>query len=164
MYGYPGDGMMESAQKKEIILGGCIIYPKNPNKQCLNCGHQWKSKWRDIKYKNNWCPFCYNRKLCSNCVTCYNKSFASHPKSIYLSIENKLNARQLFLNSNKKYKFVCDKCNHSFDITLNKIASLSKHSLTSFNLINLLTFMPVACQSFTYLMYLFALPFISFSK
>lgn len=43
LYGYPGDGMMESAQKKEIVLGGCIIYPDNPNRQCLNCRHQWKA-------------------------------------------------------------------------------------------------------------------------
>ena len=44
LYGYPGDGMMESAQKKEIVLGGCIIYSENPNRQCFNCGHRWKSK------------------------------------------------------------------------------------------------------------------------
>lgn len=44
LYGYPGDGMMESAQKKEIVLGGCIIDPVNPNRQCLKCGHQWKAK------------------------------------------------------------------------------------------------------------------------
>ena len=44
LYGYPGDAMRESASKKEIALGGCIIYPDNPNRQCLICGHQWKSK------------------------------------------------------------------------------------------------------------------------
>jgi hypothetical protein len=44
LYGYPGDGMLESAKRKEIVLGGCIIYPKNPDRQCLKCGHQWKSK------------------------------------------------------------------------------------------------------------------------
>ena len=43
LYGYPGNGMMESAQKKEIVLGGCIIYSDNPNRQCLKCGHKWKS-------------------------------------------------------------------------------------------------------------------------
>ena len=34
LYGYPGNEMRESAQKKEIVLGGCIIYPNNPNRQC----------------------------------------------------------------------------------------------------------------------------------
>lgn len=95
---------------------------------CGKCGHEFEQDPNHINIWNRWCPYCSNQKLCENkeCITCNNKSFASHPKSIYLSNKNELTARQLFLNCNKKFKFNCDKCQHIFDITLNKITSLSR--------------------------------------
>lgn len=72
-----------------------------------------------------WCPYCCSRKLCTNenCNLCFNKSFASHPKSIYWSEKNKLKPRQVFLNSNKKYWFNCDKSIHSFATCLISISN-----------------------------------------
>jgi very-short-patch-repair endonuclease len=111
---------------------------KKPNEVALNshkkfwfdceCGHLFEQDPNHINIWNRWCPYCSNQKLCENneCISCNNKSFASHPKSIYLSNTNELTARQLFLNSNKKFKFNCDKCEHTFNITLNKITSLSR--------------------------------------
>ena len=37
----------------------------------------------------------------------FEKSFASHEKSKYLSVENKHTARQIFKFSGKKYNFKC---------------------------------------------------------
>jgi very-short-patch-repair endonuclease len=95
---------------------------------CGECGHPFEQDPNHINTWNRWCPYCSNQKLCENneCISCNNKSFASHPKSIYFSNTNELTSRQLFLNSNKKFKFNCDKCEHKFDITLNKITSLSR--------------------------------------
>ena len=44
LYGYPADETLQSWFKKEVELGGCIIQPNNPNRKCLNCGHQWRTK------------------------------------------------------------------------------------------------------------------------
>ena len=71
---------------------------------------------------------CNSRKLCDNedCSTCYNKSFASHNKAEFWSdknvdeIGNKINPRQLFKSSGKKYLFNCD-CGHNFESSLNNI-------------------------------------------
>ena len=75
---------------------------------------------------------CNSRKLCDNedCSTCYNKSFASHNKAEFWSdknvdeIGNKINPRQLFKSSGKKYLFNCD-CGHNFESTLNHISGIN---------------------------------------
>lgn len=36
-YGYPGMEMFEAAQRKEIILGGCIISDESPPWYCEAC-------------------------------------------------------------------------------------------------------------------------------
>lgn len=91
------------------------------------CGHQFESSLLNINQANNWCPYCCipSQKLCDNdCLSCYNKSFASHEKSKYWSGENELNPRQLFKGSDrKKYKFNCDKCPHKFEIILKSITT-----------------------------------------
>lgn len=57
-----------------------------------------------------------SRKLCEDdeCEICFNKSFASHPKSSYWSEENIISAREVFKNTGTKYKFNCD-CGHGFE-------------------------------------------------
>lgn len=54
------------------------------------CGHEFESSLLNINQANNWCPYCYNRKLCGECNTCFNKSFASHPRALNWSNKNKL--------------------------------------------------------------------------
>ena len=92
------------------------------------CGHEFEQDLNHINIGNRWCPYCSNQKLCENveCNICLNKSFAIHPKSIYLISKNKLIPRQLFLKSNKKYEFNCDKCKHIFETSLNKVSSLTR--------------------------------------
>lgn len=41
-YGLPGDEMFEEAERSEIVLGGCMQEIGAPDRQCLNCGHQWE--------------------------------------------------------------------------------------------------------------------------
>ena len=87
------------------------------------CGHTFESSLLNINQGNNWCPYCYNRKLCGNCDKCNEKSFASHPKSICWSYENELNPRQLFKNADRrKFKFNCE-CGHKLEMVLKQISS-----------------------------------------
>lgn len=57
-----------------------------------------------------------NKKLCrlEKCQDCYEKSFASHPRSKNWSKKNKLSPREVFKSSDKKYMFDCDVCLHEF--------------------------------------------------
>lgn len=90
-----------------------------------HCGHQFESSLLNINQSNNWCPYCCvpSQKLCSNdCLSCYNKSFASHEKAKYWSEENELNPRQVFKGADRrKFKFKCDKCLHELDMSLKQI-------------------------------------------
>ena len=97
------------------------------------CGHEILLIIKDI-CSGQWCGYCNNKKLCNNldCSVCFEKSFASHEKSKYLSVENKHTARQIFKFSGKKYNFKCNYCNHNF-ITV--IASITTKN----------TFCPYCC-------------------
>ena len=48
----------------------------------------------------------------------FEQSFASHEKSIFLR-DTKLDPRNIFRSSNKKYWFVCAVCGHEFEIMIN---------------------------------------------
>lgn len=45
VYGLPGPDLMESAQRGEVMLGGCLVMDENPDWRCTDagCGHEWKS-------------------------------------------------------------------------------------------------------------------------
>ena len=62
-------------------------------------------------------------KLCSDedCKYCLKRSFKSHEKSQYWSKRNEGKPRDYCLNSNNKFWFDCDKCDHDFEATLNNI-------------------------------------------
>ena len=89
------------------------------------CGHQFESSLLNINQGNNWCGFCSNppKNLC-DCKICFDKSFASHPKSICWLDENNIAPNKVFKCADrKKFKFKCDKCVHSFEMTLKEISS-----------------------------------------
>ena len=69
-----------------------------------------------------------SQKLCNkeDCEKCFNKSFSSHPKAKYWSDKNTLLPREVFKSSAKKILFDCNKCNHEFSISLNKISCLTR--------------------------------------
>lgn len=88
------------------------------------CGHIIQKVLHNIN-QGSWCPFCSNppRMLCesSDCIVCFNKSFASHPKNTYWGVENSKSPRQVFLNDNSKYWFECLDCFHMNYMALNAI-------------------------------------------
>ncbi len=43
-YGYPGPQMWEAVDRGEIVLGGCIIEPDNPQWRCLSCSTDLPAK------------------------------------------------------------------------------------------------------------------------
>ena len=90
---------------------------------CDKCGHSFESSLLNINKGDNWCPYCYNRKVCSNCDKCFNKSFASHPKSIHWHIDNICKPTEVLKGSEKKFYFNCDKCPHKLYISLKQISS-----------------------------------------
>jgi very-short-patch-repair endonuclease len=90
---------------------------------CDKCNHIFKISIDAITILNQWCQFCANQKLCenTNCIYCFNKSFASHPKSKYFNNTNNLKPREIFKSTHKKYEFTCNICYNVFNIALNKI-------------------------------------------
>src|SRR3989344_5701761 len=95
---------------------------------CDKCPHSFDVLLYNITNidSSRWCPYCSlpPHKLCNgNCDICYNKSFASHPRAKDWNYEknNGITPRDVFKSSNTKYWFNCDKCPHSFDISLSNI-------------------------------------------
>ena len=88
--------------------------------RCQKCDHVFCSV---VKYtlRNMNCSYCCHppQLLCSrDCDLCFNKSFASHEKSKYWSIEKNGNIkpRDIFTCTGEHFWFDCDICNHSFRI------------------------------------------------
>lgn len=92
---------------------------------CNECLHSFLKPLN--RSHQSWCPFCGNKSLCDlplkECRTCFDKSFASSEKSKYWDKEKNCETpREVFKNSNKKYWFICNDCNHSYDTTLANVA------------------------------------------
>ena len=87
---------------------------------CPKCDHSFEASLINITFNDSFCPYCAHLRLCQNmnCQFCKDKSFASHPKAIYWSSENKISPRFAFKSSPKKYKFDCNKCKHAFETSL----------------------------------------------
>jgi hypothetical protein len=92
---------------------------------CDRCNHEFNMKPIDISIRNRWCPYCSNKKLCSNinCGVCFKKTFASYWRFWWLSLENKICPTQIAKNSNKSYTFNCTECNHLFISTPSSVSS-----------------------------------------
>ena len=43
LWGYPADmkSLEEALEKKEIVLGGCLVTNHDPRWACNNCHHRW---------------------------------------------------------------------------------------------------------------------------
>jgi very-short-patch-repair endonuclease len=83
---------------------------------CVDCGHSFQSVLYSIS-RGTKCPFCTSQQLCDkdDCKLCFDKSCASHEISKAWSSENEIQPRQMFLQSNKKIKFICLKCDHLYE-------------------------------------------------
>ena len=90
---------------------------------CNVCDHTFESELSGIS-RGRWCNFCVGKKLCqgNDCKYCFNRSFASHPKSKYWSPQNDIEPRFVTKYSSKKFDFIC-KCGHTFCASLNRISA-----------------------------------------
>ncbi len=43
IYGEPNLELMEAAQRREVVLGGCVIRENSPKFVCKQCGSRWGS-------------------------------------------------------------------------------------------------------------------------
>lgn len=91
---------------------------------CEKCQHEFLVSLSHVM-GGCWCNYCGKHMLCDkeDCEICYNKSFASHPKSIYWSDKNKIFPRKVLSYSHKSYIFNCDICNHEFSKIIFTITS-----------------------------------------
>lgn len=91
------------------------------------CGHMFITSPNNISSICAWCPFCSYppKELCANlnCIQCYEKSFASHEKSKYWSLRNKISPRFIFKFTTNKYLFICEDCNNEYEGTINHISN-----------------------------------------
>ncbi len=132
----------EVAQQKEVeqqeIKHHVPILPRNVFKncntkhwfKCPECSHIFDTALNNIN-ANKWCPYCCeaSSKFCEKskkkeCTHCFDKSFASHPRSVYWDDEKnkKVNPYNITKSSSKKCWFICEK-GHSFYASLGHISS-----------------------------------------
>lgn len=89
---------------------------------CDVCHHEFLSSVWHITGRNVWCPFCASHKLCDDeCTYCFNKSFASHPRSEFWSDKNNILPRNVFKFSRHKFYFDCEDCGHQFKSDLSNV-------------------------------------------
>nr|WRK65340.1 restriction endonuclease [Marseillevirus futianmevirus] len=91
--------------------------------ECRRCKHDFEASLANIS-NGSFCPFCSSQKLCSSdeCKQCFEKSFASSDKVKFWDFEtNKQSPREVFISSNKKFWFECEK-KHKFSSTLNNVS------------------------------------------
>ena len=98
---------------------------------CEDCNHSFNTYPNSIINDDNWCSYCCGYSLCDDneCKMCFDKSFASNPKSIYWSSNNIISPRKATKCSGNKFLFNCDKCKHEFT---NQLDSVAKGSWCSY--------------------------------
>jgi len=88
--------------------------------KCLKCDHDYDITGCNAS-SNKGCPYCSVpcKKLCeeTNCMHCFNKSFASHPRASEWADTNSKIARMTFLNQNAPADFTCKVCMHLLKIS-----------------------------------------------
>lgn len=99
---------------------------------CRNCNHSFPSQPSRIEELKD-CPYCSpsNAKmLCpkeKECKLCFDKSFASHPKSAFWDYGEGKNAGKtpydVFRSGSHRADMICSKCEHKFSISCNNIST-----------------------------------------
>lgn len=114
---------------KNIDEEGKFISPRSIIKGSANmkrifecpCGHSYES----LPCSKSYCPYCSKppRKLCDkeDCKQCFEKSFASNPKSKYWSSKNPDKPRDVFYSSPFDRIFNCES-NHEFISSMDELS------------------------------------------
>lgn len=92
---------------------------------CIVCHHRHHTAPNGYCSRTGSCVYCANQRLCENeeCILCFQKSFASHPKVMCWSPTNPMTPRSMFQGSDKRAQFDCEKCHSSFDSKLCNVLS-----------------------------------------
>lgn len=86
---------------------------------CKKCAHKYTNTPSHYYNRGRACPYCANQRLCeAECMTCFHKSFASHPRMACWSPKNTLDPRMTFKGAEKRAIFDCDVCHNEFDTLL----------------------------------------------
>jgi very-short-patch-repair endonuclease len=111
--------MIEAWSTKNVLQPRQVFLQSNKKMifNCVVCYHEYETTV--IGYFNSIhgsCHYCSNHKLCNqDCIICFNKSFASHPKVDCWSIKNTKQPREVFKGSEQRVIFNCDICHSEFD-------------------------------------------------
>lgn len=87
---------------------------------CIVCHHRHTTTPNGYCERTGSCVYCANQRLCENeeCASCFQKSFASHPKVLCWNPTNPMTPRSVFQGSNQEACFDCETCHSSFDSKL----------------------------------------------
>ena len=88
--------------------------------ECPKCEHSFQQQLSHIT-RGNTCQYCHNRLLCDeskNCLSCFNKTFASIDRSSCWSKKNLKNPNEVFKSTAEKFWFDCHKCGNEFESKL----------------------------------------------
>lgn len=93
---------------------------------CGRCRHAFVASLSHIS-NGEWCPYCSvpPKQVCDSdaCISCFDKSFASHPKAKYWSDSNTTTPRSVLKSSGLKYRFDCDECTSTFTSVLYSVVA-----------------------------------------
>jgi hypothetical protein len=92
---------------------------------CLECDHDFDCQPYSFDQSEWPCPYCEGDSLCGSetCKVCFDKSFASHHRAKYWSIEqNNIQPIDVMKSSVEKYWFDCPYCPEPFESSLANIA------------------------------------------
>jgi hypothetical protein len=97
--------------KKNTIKPEEVYISSNKKRwfDCDKCTHSFEKKLHHI-LKNSWCPYCTNQKLIAKNVL---KNHLLHMIKFYFGV--KLQPKDVFKSTSKKFWFNCNNCNHDFE-------------------------------------------------
>ena len=84
---------------------------------CPDCAHTYDANV-DNMYRGAGCTYCcvtsWRHCLKQDCTFCFERSFASHPKSVFWSSANAQTPIEVSKHNLRMFTFDCDKCGHAF--------------------------------------------------
>lgn len=89
---------------------------------CNVCEHELKIEPCKIVCYGVWCSYCANTQLCADekCKICFDKSFASHPRSEeWIYEKNDCSPRDIFFGTTIRYYLKCKDCKHELYVAPN---------------------------------------------
>ena len=92
---------------------------------CGECNHSFELAIYNI-HAGNWCKYCStsNWKHCGEkeCQWCFKRSFASHPKSVYI-VDKSIELFKYAKYTHKKLEFKCNDCQSVFSAALANVSA-----------------------------------------